>query len=125
MTSQLFSDTHCVFARMRVYYGRTCTRFELQGPLVQRHKHRRNANYAKGEPRCFAAREPKLSLFRPLLVPHVPIPVVSQPVLPIAPKFQIISLIVSHGAPAAHRPAYWIFVAYKRRLGGFRAKSSF
>lgn len=47
--------------------------FGLQDPPVQRHKHQRNANYAKGEPRCFATREPKLSLFQPLLVPHVPL----------------------------------------------------
>lgn len=50
-----------------------------------------------------------------------PIPVVSQPVLPIAPKFQIIS--PSHGAPAASTCVYWIFVACKRRPGEFRAKS--
>lgn len=97
-----YFGTHCVYARTRVYYGRArnasgCKTHQCNAintnvtPIMQRVNRdvlpRENQNYPC--PTLFASR---MFLARP-------IPVVSQPVLPIALKFQIISL--NRGAPAA------------------------
>lgn len=83
----------------------------------------RDANYAKGRPRCFAAPQPKLSLpyVRPRLAdvlhrfPHYRR---YRPtgVYPIAFKFRIISPYASPRRLRADlSPLYRIFVAHKRR----------
>lgn len=96
------SRTDLMYALARVHSWSHILRMHTQRWLhssMWRYKHRCDANYAKGQPRCFAVREPKLSLFHlspPRMFPARPIPVVNQPVLPIALKFQIISL--SRGA---------------------------
>lgn len=102
MTYQLFSDTRCIYACTHVYYGRArnaldckvhqCNAINTDVTLITQRVNRdvlprENQNYP-----CFNLSSSHMFLARP-------IPVVSQPVLPIAPKFQIISL--SHGAPAA------------------------